>query len=411
MKKVLLTTSALCVLGGFASAGGIERGSVPLSVMFEDGNYLQLGVTNARPAISGSHGSTVSALGIPTDTENLANPETLISAGLKMQLNEQLSFGFFLTNPYGASAEYTQGLYSTLSSTQLAGLGIAGVTGNTNLRADWRSTGYEAILKYQLNEHASVYGGLRAVTSSADIAIPIQLVTASAAAAGNTFAFDYYAQGEKRTDLGYVLGAAYEIPDIAARVAITYRSEIEHSFDVKETASRNLGGTLSTALGGFSETESTLKVRMPQSLTIDFQTGIAEDTLLFGSAKWVEWSVWEVRTEQYENQTNGNIVSFENDTWTYSLGIGRRINDNLSVFGSLGYEEARGGEGNRLAPTDGTRSLSVGGSYTFDDGTTIRAGVQHALVGGTEVSDGALGTTEFEDNTVTTFGMSVGFSF
>ena len=413
MKTLLLLTSALTLVGGIAAAGGIDRAQPSYSVLFEEGNYAQFSFSSQDPTVTGTHGSGITAAGITTETGNMAGNESQFNFAIKTEITDRLSFGFFMGNAYGARADYQEGLYSTLSMGQLTAItggSVAGVTGDTNLRAEWKSTAYEAILKYNVTDQASVYGGLRAITSTAEIGIPVQLVAASAANNGVAFAADYAAQGSQETDFGYVLGVAYEIPDIAARVAITYRSEIEHDFDVEETASLLLGGTTEIPIG-FGTSETSTKVTMPQSWTIDFQTGIAQDTLLFGSVKWTEWSVWEVRTEEYETLTGGEITGFSNDVWTYSLGVGRRLNDNFSVFAALGYEEAQGGEPSRLAPTDGYRSVSLGGAYTFDTGLSVRAGVQRLWVGDAEISDGALGTTEFEDNAVTAFGMSVGFKF
>ncbi|MGX9354292.1 OmpP1/FadL family transporter [Roseobacteraceae bacterium S113] len=412
MKKLLLASTALLMGAGAASAAGLDRAQPAYSVLFEDGNYIQFGFSGTNASVSGQHGAGVSALGINRDSENMAGNEHQINIAVKMDINERLSFGFFLLNPYGANSNYTQGLYSRQGGATLAALtatpALAAIQGQEDLTGKWRSTSYEAVLKYQLNDNASVYGGLRAVTSTADISIPLHLVAAAAASNGNTFAADYTANGSQETDLGYVIGAAYEIPDIAARVAVTYRSEIEHDFDVDEVANQTtVTGVTIPVQSGTTKTN----VKMPQSLTIDFQTGIAADTLLFGSARWTEWSQWAIETEQYAANVGGEITSFSNDTWSYSLGLGRRINDNFSVFGSVGYEEAQGGEPSRLSPTDGMRSLAIGGSYEFDGGVVVRAGLQQTWVGGADISDGPLGTSKFEDNTATSFGMSMGFRF
>ena len=101
-----------------------------------------------------------------------------------------------------AAAHYTTGAY-------------------TGLEAHWQSNQLAALLKYQLTDRASVYGGLRYVTSSATIYIPAQMLNPIG---------PYTASAASDSQLGYVVGAAYEIPDIALRVGLTYESSITHSF-------------------------------------------------------------------------------------------------------------------------------------------------------------------------------------
>ena len=45
--------------------------------------------------------------------------------------------------------------------------------------------------------------------------------------------------------MGWVAGVAYEMPDIAARVWLTYNSSIDHDFDMKES-----GGPLPVTMSG-----------------------------------------------------------------------------------------------------------------------------------------------------------------
>ncbi|MEY4697011.1 MAG: hypothetical protein RIT14_1439, partial [Pseudomonadota bacterium] len=156
-----------------------------------------------------------------------------------------------------------------------------------------------------------------------------------------------------------------------------------------------------------SPLDSVTEVELPQSLTLDFQSGVAADTLLFGSVKWAEWSVWEVRTALFETVSGGDaITGFDNDVITYQLGLGRKINENLSVFARAGYEKSTGGVASRLAPTDGMRSIGLGGSWKQDN-VKITGGMEYVWLG--DAVDGS--ATQFTDNHVMGFGLSVGYSF
>ena len=127
------------------------------------------------------------------------------------------------------------------------------------------------LVRYRIDRRFSVHGGLRAARFGGEATL-----------AGPAFAAvglgGYHWEGDDDWGFGYVLGAAYEIPEIALRVALTYGSEIEHELDADE----NFFGP------------STTEITMPQSVNLDFQTGISPKTLLYGSVRWVNWDGWNV---------------------------------------------------------------------------------------------------------------------
>lgn len=384
------------MVAGVTHAGGIERARPAYDILFEDGNYVQFSFSQTNPDVSGEYSTTAAGIGGSSSTGNMSNIERQIGFGLKLELTDRLDAAVLLSQPYGADAEYDRGFYEGLT-------------------AQWNSTAVDTVLKYQINERMSVYGGASLLTSSADIMIPVALGNISSdpdgpAALGGgplpgSIVSDYAASSSTETDLGYVLGAAYEIPDIALRAALTYRSAITHDFKAQETYTQlSLPGGIPTPTPINATTDT--KVEMPQSWTLDFQSGIAPKTLLFGSVKWTEWSKWSVKPSAYEAETGGEIVSFDNDVFTYQLGVGRQVTETLSLFARVGHETKKGGTSSRLSPTDGYTSVGFGGSYQMGK-AKITAGVEHAWLGDAETST----PTEFSGNTATGFGLTVGFAF
>ncbi|MDJ0820748.1 MAG: outer membrane protein transport protein [Paracoccaceae bacterium] len=426
MKKVTMGASALALMASGAFAGGIERTANDYGVLFQPEDQLSFSVTLVNPTVSGDYPAALGG----GSTGNMANKYSTVSASYKNDITDQLSFGLFFNQGYGANAEYTQGVY-------------------TGLAADWDSKQVAGILKYTFGERYSVYGGVRLVESQADIVIPELLVrgavarfatnlgaqavqlaadAAAAAAAGDLAlaaqlgaqaaatgarattlgtaanpltnplgdpGMVYRAQGDKRHDMGYVLGAAFEIPRIAMRVALTWESEVKHEFDTMESLA---------TLG--IPTSSTTEVIMPQSVALDFQTGVAPGTLVFGQVKWTEWSKWEVRTPGYEAVTGGEVTGFDNDTITYKLGIGRQFNDKVSGFAQMSYEKSNGGIASRLAPTDGRFSIGIGGQIT-EGNSKFRGGVEYVKLG--DATDGS--GVQFEGNSALGMGMSFTVEF
>lgn len=388
-KFALLATSAIAVCASMANAGGIDRSRLPYAAMFEEGNYAELGFSSVNPSVTGAYVAPISAFG--ASTNNMAESYTTLSLGMKVDLNEKLSVGLFINQPYGADAKYTGGFY-------------------TGLEAHWTSNQIAALVKYDLSNGVSVYGGAKYVTSKAEIAIPDRMIRAGMVAAGGSGAalagaapagtLAYTATTETDSQAGLIIGAAYEKPEIALRVGLTYEQGFTHSFATTET----LPAFAATPLGG--SRSSTTDIEMPRSITLDFQSGVAKDTLVFGMIRYSNWSVWEVRPSLYNAAFNSAITGIDNDVMTYQLGVGRRLNENLSVFGRVTYEEAKGGVAPRLAPTDGSTSFGVGATWRKDN-IKVTGGVEYARLGdATDVSG-----TAFTGSEALGVGVQVGFSF
>jgi len=399
MKNVMTAGAALLLTTSLAHAGGLDRSGNAYSILFEDGNAAQLSFSTVRPEVSGSYDDSALAaapFSASGGTDNMANSYTNFGFGVKYEINEQLDVALFYNQPFGADAEYSKGFYEGLT-------------------AKWDSQQIAAVAKYEVSPGISVYGGARVIESEATITLPDQLVRLGyqrAAAEGDMQAvavlgaspegtLEYNAEVARNSQTGYILGAAYERPEIALRVALTYESGVKHDFDTKESLP-----SPAFAAAGLGDAESTTDIELPQSVTLDFQSGVAANTLVFGSIKWTEWSVWEVRPEGFETATDGRVTGLDDDVMTYRIGVGQRINDELSVFGRVTYEAGTGGDLNRLAPTDGSTSLGLGGSYTVNN-MEITAGLEYAMLGGGEDST----EVAFDDNSALGFGLSIGFSF
>ena len=388
------SVAALLLTATAATAGGIDRTGNSYAVLFEEGNHVQLSFSSVTPDVTGAYLATFGG----GSTGNMAEAYVSAGAALKFGLTDSIDVGLFINQPYGANALYPDGAY-------------------TGLGADWESNQVALVLKYQATSNISVYGGARSIESSATIAIPDLLIRSGlnaaatnpatpAAVAANagalaggapagTLAYTATANADRQTS--YIAGVAYERPDIALRVALTYESGYTHAFATTEAIA---------AVPSVSG-DTTTEIEIPQSVTLDFQSGIAADTLLFGSVRWSEWSVWEVRPAGYAALTSGDrVTGLDNDVFTYRVGVGRKINDRLSVFGRVTHETSNGGEASRLAPTDGSTAFGIGGTYTMEN-IKLTGGIEYVTFG--EATD-ATGTI-FADNTALGFGLSVGYSF
>ena len=371
MNRLTAAVSALALTAGGAMAGGLDRSGQGIGIIFEEGNYGQLSFASTTPSLDGDDLLTTGTTG------NVGDAFVSLGAGVKFQITDQTSVAFIFEEPFGADISYPVNATSLL-------------LGGTSAQAD--TTSMTAVLRYEINENFSVHGGVRNQTAEGNI-------TLGGLAYGgvNGYSVDL----STNNAWGYLVGVAYERPDIALRVALTYNSAITHDFATLET------------LGGAPIGAGTTEVETPQSINLDFQTGIAKDTLLFGSIRWAEWSAFEVNPTTFAALTGGGLVDLE-DTMTYTLGVGRRFNEKLSGSVSITYEAASDDDlVSPLAPSNGLTALAIGGRYQASDSTVISGGVRYTMIGDAFAETGTPDTprADFTGNSALSVGMSIGFNF
>ncbi len=356
MKKIFGATTALVVGTLSAQAGGIERTAFSPAFLFEQGNYFELSFGAVSPDVSGT------ALGV--NSGDMASSYNTLGGAVKYQITDQFALGVVVDQPVGVDVAYPGGTgyffntsNATVNATQLSVLG-----------------------HYRMSPNFSLYGGLRA----ARVEGMVDNINLGAATLGAPV---YDMRTSTEVDYGYVVGVAYERPDIALRVSLSYISEITHDF----TATDSFGPG-----AGFSTT-------LPQGVNLDFQTGIAADTLLFGSIRWRDWSEFSI-------VPRGTIALASNyqDTVSYTLGVGRRFSDSLSALASIGYEPSVGGLAGNLGPTDGYTSLTLAGIYTAPTGVKVTVGASYGQIG--DATTSGIGG-RFTDNDFIGVGVKVGYSF
>ena len=372
MKRLFTGTAALMLTAAPVFAGAIERAPQSLGILFEKGNYAEFSTGRVSPELSGTD---LPAFG-GRSTGDVAENYNFFGLGYKHQFNENLSGALIVEQPYGADISYPVG----------GSIALGGTYAYVN------STTYTALLRYRFDNNFGIHGGLRG--SRADGEVNLQ-----GAAYGPISG--YNVDLDSAWGWGYVLGASWEKPEIAARVSLTYNSPIEHDFDTVET------GLPIPALDGPSETT----VTTPRSWTLEGQTGVAADTLVFGSIRWVNWSEFRVDPVGFVSATGGGLVDLE-DTTTYTLGVARKFTENWSGALSLGYEKAGRRLISPLSPTTGRKSVGLAAIYTQDN-WKVTTGVTYIKLGDADAETGTPDTAraEFRGNDAWGVGIKIGYSF
>ena len=386
-RKIIIAAAAMGASATAAYAGGIERSSLSTGILFEEGNYVEFSFGSVAPDVSGVQvgtfdttpaGGTTVVPGLGQSSGDVASDYTLLSFGYKNDLTDKLDLAIIVDQPIGANVNYA-------AATAIPPYVYNAGTGS---QADVESLGLTALLRYQLQNNVSVYGGLRAIRTKGEVSL-----------------FTSYTMNTTtETDFGYVVGAAWEKPEIAARVALTYQSAITHDFTATEAFP---AVPIPTSTTQFSST-------IPQSVTLEFQTGVAADTLLFGSVKWTDWSEFDISPTIFGATSGGSsLVDYDDDVITYNLGLGRRFSDEWSGAILLGHEKSQGGFSGNLGPTDGFTSVGLAVTRTIDN-VEVTLGGRYVWIGDAETENGtnpgnALG--DFDDNSGVALGLRVGYSF
>ncbi|MFC7703397.1 OmpP1/FadL family transporter [Plastorhodobacter daqingensis] len=365
MMKTLAPAGAMALaLSTTAAMATVERSPQSMAILFEPGRYFELGISNVNPKVSGTVGG--GALGSGDMTRSYQS----LSFGMKMPITPDLDVALIIDEPIGADLLYPTG----------TGYPLAGSNAEIN------SVGVTGVLRYRFNENMSAYGGLRAVRTNGEV----ELFTPS---------FTYRMSVDDDVAFGWLLGAAYELPQYAARVAVTYNSRLKHNFDASEA--------LTTGLGTMSQ-DTAFSTIIPESVNIEAQTGIAADTLLMGGIRWVKWTDFDITPPLYESVTGGTLVSYRTEAVVYSIGIGRRFNENWSGALMASYQTDGFTPTSNLGPTDGQRSIGVAVTYTQDN-IKVTGGLRYIDLGDATTVPPIGG--QFNDNHAIAAGLRIGYTF
>lgn len=350
--KTLASTTAILAAGAStAYAGALDRGKLPISPLFEKGTYAEVGTVLVLPSVDGT---TLGGANISNIYENYTQSQL----SFKTDLTDNLAVAFSFFQPIGTDIRYAVDPF------------LGPLSGTT---ASLDASAISAILKYRFDNNISIYGGAKYESIKANLLL-----------AGNSFSF------AKDYDLAPIVGIAYEKPEIALRVSFTYIGQTEYMLD--------------TTVNGFAAPQSSTGV--PESYTLNFQTGIAKDTLLFGEIRHSVWSESDVLVPAIGAPIGPNLSNFDNIT-SFDLGVGRKLTEKLSVFTSLNYERRIDGITGNLAPIDGRQAITIGGSYT-EGKVKFTGGIRYTRLG--DVTTTTFGNS-FDDNSSISLGFKVGYSF
>lgn len=369
MFRLRVLTTAVLLVPASVGAGGLDQSGQPVTALFAEGRRLEVSWGRWLPELSGTG---------PTgrDTGNAYGPLTGAGASLRFDIAPHWTGAVILDRPFGVVVGYDTPYAE--SDFPYAGT-----------QAAPESHAITGLIRYLAPGGFGIHGGLRAIRFNTDVHL-------DGPGFGPLAGYDWQAGDD--WGIGAVIGGSWEKPEIALRVALTYSSEAK----VEAQGVESLGPRI---------TPDAVTLRLPQSVNLDVQTGIAPGTLLYGSVRWADWGGFKVAPPVYTGVTGNPLVEFSHDTFTYRLGLGHRFGERWSAAVEMSHEAATGEKQTALTPYDGYTSVGLGLAYTTPSGVELAGGAAWYALGDAKVDsfDGVIG--DFRDNHALGLGLKLSYAF
>ncbi|WP_168391302.1 OmpP1/FadL family transporter [Acinetobacter indicus] len=364
-----------------ALAGGLDRSGQSIAAFLQPGNYAEAGISVLDPKVQSNQ----------LKVNDMAEDYYFPSAAIKVQATEHISIGLLYDQPFGAESLYP--------SNNL----VFGANGEAT-QVEVETHNLSALIGYQPTENWNFYAG------------PVyQTVKGNVSLRGTAYSLlsGYNIDLKEDDAFGWLAGAAYQIPEIALKAAITYRSEIKHELDTTETSNVYIPSYGIDLRSMTSQTE----VVTPQSVNLDFQTGIAKDTLAFANLRWVHWDQFAVSPAALASASKlakgkaQNLIDYSDDQISATVGVGHKFTSKWSGSASVGWDSGAGNPVTTLGPVEGFWSVGLGGQYSPAENYFIQAGVKYFWLGDATARTGTTDVGEFEDNYALGYGLKIGYRF
>ena len=413
MKMKPLILSMLTIFPtAYSHSAAMDQSGQSILAFLEDKNYVEGSIAVVDPDVTGNvrnRADLVSAGSTDLTTGDMAESFQYYNVALKLQIAPMVSFGLIYDQPFGAAVKYPLRSNNTFSDNEISQKGTEANVDTQNI---------SMIFGFQPNSHFNVYaGGV------------YQTVKGNVSLRGNSMSIfnGYDATFKQDNAVGWLAGAAFQIPEIALKAAVTYRSEIKHNLQARESI---FGEPL------LLTTDSKTEIKTPQSVNIDLQTGIYKDTLAYLNARWVNWKQFKLRPTQFgaltematdqlsQGMYSGgfNLDDYHKDQYSVTLGLGHQFTEKWAASADVSWDSGTGNPASVLNPTKGSVGLGLGAQYNPASNYFIAGGIKYMWIGNATAQDGTYylplpGISEvaqqvdYKDNTAIGYGLKIGYRF
>ena len=405
----LLALLPLCI-AYHVQAAALERSGQSTLAFLEPNNYTEFNIGVITGNLSGENSNKQElsqALNV-TDfsTGNLLEDFHFIQSAIKLQLNPQISVGLLFDQPFGIKLDYDYSPESILGNEQLEAINI-----------HLKSQNITGLIGYQPTPRWNIYGGLAYQTFSGDLYL-----------FGQSFYFfnGYNISLKNDPALGWLGGVSYQIPEIALKANLTYRSKIKHN-------NQSIEYTPNDGI-----VNSRTEIITPQSVNFDFMSGVSAHNLVYGSLRWVNWSSFKMKPNGFnqiiqntindfkalpstpeisnfiQSLSNFNLIDYQSDQWSAKIGVAHQVNDRTFASLEALWDSGSDNPASTINPANGYNGLGTGLRYQFTPKSFIAGGVYYLKFKPSQENKNSISVSSIstlDDRTAWAYGLKIGHYF
>ncbi|MEN8383913.1 outer membrane protein transport protein [Acinetobacter towneri] len=278
------------------------------------------------------------------------NNQHYFQAALKLQPHPQVSVALLFDQPFFTDVDYQ--FKTTHPSSEIADV-------------EFDSNNMTALVGYQPNANWNLFTGVSYQSFSGNLKIGTHV---------ENFYVDYAVHFPKDHAWGWLTGVSYQLPEYAFTTAITYRSKIKHHTNASESF---WGFPLEIA------PQHTTTIQTPESINLDFQTGLPSQNFLYASLRWVNWQDFEIQPTQYAAMLqqvpnmNLNLIDYQKNQWSVRLGLAHQWSPKWITAVEGLWDSGAGNPASSFNPVDGYLGLGTGLIYNFTPKTFVISGIHY----------------------------------
>ncbi len=407
MKIKLLAVAIVMGYSGMSYAGAIDRSGQSIAAFLEPGNYVEASISGLVPKVNGTVTPQFGANQQTENTGEVGESFQFYNFAFKAQVTDHISMGLLYDEPFGADSEYELGKTVAFSDADIT-------TG-----AEVKSHNLSFLVGYQPTVNWNIYAGPVYQTNEVYTSLG-----GTSVAPNNGYILDF----EEDSAIGWLAGLSYQIPEIALRASLTYRSEIDH-----ETTAKEILPLANPASPFVDPTSGITKITTPQSVNLDLQSGIAPNTLAFLNLRWVNWSDITVRPDQFGKLSHlvtgswgdprgYNMIEYYEDQYSLNAGIAHKFTEKWTGMLLAGWDSGVGSPIPSMGPVNGFWSTGLGFQYSPQSNYFIMGAVNYFNLDDVDIvtanyvvpdhkAGPVLKVADFDDNYAIGYMMKIGYRF
>lgn len=398
MKATAFGISVCIFLPTQVFSAALETSNQSIAIFLEPNNYAEFSTAIIDAHISGNTyrpEENNPAVYTETSTQDFVNHFYLSNAALKLQLDSNWSAGLIYDQPFVTNIGYALEPVST-SPDDLVNA----------VRFKVNSDNLTALIGYQPNQFWKFYTGLSYQTLNTYLKISGQSAS---------LLVDYIGDIKKDSASGWLTGLSYQRPEYALKTSLTYRSKVRHTQQFHE----QVVTTPAIPILNLASDQNTT-IETPQSVNLEFQSGITSNYLIYASLRWVNWQNFKIVSPLLSSDSTAPfaLVDYQTDQWSTTLGLAHILNDKWTLMTDIGRDSGTGNPASTLSPSEGCYSFGLGSLYNVHSDLFIAGGIKYLKFNKAKIQQDQNGSgslfgplSSVNNNDALAYGLKVGYRF